>query len=271
MVSCPYMALRSPARRGPNGRSWVTPVPVRRRHPFRRLLLIAVVVAVIGLATRAYLLSVYAPGLESEARTVPARVHAGLAQENAPYTPLGSTSLDVQHAIVAIEDHRFYSHPGVDPLGIARALWVNAQNQHVDQGGSTLEEHLAKRTIVGDDRSLHDKLREIGLAWALDQEYSKGKILEMYLNAAYFGRGAYGIGEATHTYFGTDAANLTVAQSAFLASLPQAPSLYGADPRGAVIQARWHQVLDDMLKDGFITQSQWSEASRTTMQFAFAT
>jgi membrane peptidoglycan carboxypeptidase len=262
------MAPRSPARRGPNRGTWSSPVPLRRRrHRLRRLIVTVALLGLLGLATRAYLLSVYAPGLESEARTVPARVHAGLAQEHAPYTHLDATSLDLQHAIVAIEDHRFYSHPGIDPLGIARALWVNVQNKHVDQGGSTLEEQLAKRTIVGDDRSIHDKLREIGLAWALDQEFSKGKILEMYLNAAYFGRGAYGIGEAAHAYFGIDAANLTLAQSAFLASLPQAPPLYGADPTGATVGARWHQVLDDMLKDGFITQAQWSAASHTTLRF----
>jgi penicillin-binding protein 1A len=228
-------------------------------------------VAVVAIvAVRAYLLHVYAPGLQLEARSVPARVQSDLAQQGATYTALPAMSLDVQHAIVAIEDHRFYSHPGIDPLGIVRALWVNAQNQHVDQGGSTLEEQLAKRTIVGDDGTFHSKLREIGLAWALDQEFSKGRILELYLNAAYFGRGAYGAGEAAQVYFGTSVANLTLPQAAFIAALPQAPSLYGSNPNGAAVQARWHQVLDAMLKDDFITYSQWNSAEHTHLQFAFA-
>jgi membrane peptidoglycan carboxypeptidase len=215
------------------------------------------------------MLHVYAPGLESEARTIPARVNTGLAQHSSGYTPLPAISVQLQHAIVAIEDHRFYSHPGVDLLGSLRALWVNLQNQHVDQGGSTLEEQLAKRAIVGDERTVHDKLRTVGLAWAIDQEFSKAKVLELYLNAAYFGRGAYGPSQAARVYFGSDVANLTLSQSAFLAAMPQAPSVYGAHPNSGRVRARWLQVLYDMAKDGYITSDQLSAAQSSPPTFAF--
>lgn len=227
--------------------------------------------ALVVLGVRAYVLRVYAPGLESEAQTVPARVHAQLAQEGAPYTPLSAMSFDLQHAIVAIEDHRFYEHPGVDPLGILRAIWLNTRDQHIDQGGSTLEEQLAKRAIVGDDRSVHEKLRTIALAWAIDQDFPKGKVLELYLNAAYFGRGAYGIGSAARVYFGTDARNLNLPQSAFLAAMPQAPSIYGAHPTSAAVHERWLQVLYNMSKDGFITPDQWASARTSPPTFVFPT
>lgn len=230
-----------------------------------------VVAALLAVGVRAYVLHVYAPGLESEAQTIPARVHAQLAQQGAPYTPLAGMSFDLQHAIVAIEDHRFYQHPGIDPLGILRALWLNTKDQHIDQGGSTLEEQLAKRAIVGDDRSIHEKLRTVALAWAIDQDFSKAKILELYLNAAYFGRGAYGIGSAARIYFGTDAAHLTISQSAFLAAMPQAPSIYGARPTSPAVHERWLQVLYNMSKDGFITPDQWAAARSAPPAFIFPT
>jgi penicillin-binding protein 1A len=193
----------------------------------------------------------------------------GLAQHSSTYTPLPAISIQLQRAIVAIEDHRFYGHPGVDLLGSLRALWVNLQNRHVDQGGSTLEEQLAKRAIVGDDRSVHAKLRTVGLAWAIDQEFPKAKVLELYLNAAYFGRGAYGPAEAARVYFGADVGNLTLPQSAFLAAMPQAPSVYGAHPNSARVRARWLQVLYDMAKDGYITSDQLAVAQKSPPTFAF--
>lgn len=269
------MALRSPARRNPTRNQWSHAVPARRtkRHfrVLRRLLALFFVLVLGSVLVGAYLMQVYAPGLRAEARTIPARVNAQMAQQGASYTPLSSMAFDLQHAIVAIEDHRFYEHHGIDPLGILRALYLNTKNQHIDQGGSTLEEQLAKRAIVGNDRSIHQKLRTIGLAWAIDGEFTKGKILELYLNAAYFGRGAYGAGAAARIYFGTDVGHLTLSQAAFLAAMPQAPSIYGSNPTAPIIRHRWKQVLYDMFKDGFITSDQWTAAVHSPPSFIFAT
>jgi penicillin-binding protein 1A len=215
-----------------------------------------------------YLLQVYAPGLRAEARTIPARVEAELSSHDAPYTPLTAISPNLQHAIIAIEDRRFYAHPGVDPVGLVRALWVNVTSQHIDQGGSTLEEQLAKRMIVSDDRSLHAKLRTMGIAWAIDQEFRKARVLELYLNAAYYGQGAYGASQASRIYFGVTPDQLTVAQAAFLAALPQAPSVYGAHPSSPVVQYRWRQVLQAMARAGYITPQVEQQAESSPLRFA---
>lgn len=223
---------------------------------------------VLLLACWTYVLHVYAPGLKTEARAIPELVRMGVHAHGGTYVPSSKISPNLLHAIVAIEDWRFYYHPGVDPLGVARALWINAKHEHIDQGGSTLEEQLAKRTIVHDDSSIHAKLRTMALAWAIDQEFPKWKILEEYLNAAYFGQGAYGAQAAARVYFGTDASNLTIAQAAFLAALPQAPSLYGDHPNAPVIIARKNTVLIDMSKYGYISGAQAVASQRTRLHFA---
>ncbi|HLJ67419.1 MAG TPA: biosynthetic peptidoglycan transglycosylase [Chloroflexota bacterium] len=228
----------------------------------------AVLLVVALLAAWVYVLNTYAPGLRAEVRGVPALVETQLAQQHARYVPLAGISPNLQHAIVAIEDHRFYSHPGIDPISIVRAFWVNLTSKQVDQGGSTLEEQLVKRAFVLDDRSPRAKLREMGLAWAADQEFSKARILELYLNAAYYGRGAYGVGEAAGVYFGRDPAHLTLAQAAFLAALPQAPTVYGANPTSTTIQERWRSVLRAMVKYGYSTAEEARTAEATPLTFA---
>lgn len=264
------MAQRSPVYRRDHR---VYAAPVRPRRAFmrrlRRLLVLLVVIAAGALALRAYILQVYAPSLRAEARSVPALVQADLARHNASYHPLDAISPDLQNAIVAVEDRRFYLHPGVDPLGIARALWVDLTAQHVDQGGSTLEEQLVKRAIVHQDSSFRAKIRTMALAWAVDQEFDKRRVLELYLNAAYYGQGAYGAGAAAQVYFGTDAAHLSLPQAAFLAALPQAPSVYGAHPRSTAVVDRQRTVLHDMETLGYITAAQESVAARTPLSFAF--
>src|SRR5947209_3598263 len=215
------MATRPLPRTRDRG-TWAQPAPIARRRKrfrwLRRLFKLGIVLTILAVGAWIYLMQIYAPGLRTEARQIPALVNAQLAQQSAPYTPGSNISPYLKEAIVAIEDRRFYEHPGVDPLGMVRALWVNLTQQHLDQGGSTLEQQLVKRAIVHDDRTVHAKLRTIGLAWAVDQEFSKAQTLEMYLNAAYYGRGASGAGAAARIYFGTEAANLTIAESAYLAA-----------------------------------------------------
>lgn len=261
------MAQRSPVRR-----TWVQAAPTRTRRPrfrwLRRGLVLLVLLTVAFLVVRAYVLAVYAPGLEAEARTVPTAVHQQLDAQGAPYVPLSQISPNLRNAIVSIEDRRFYSHPGVDPVGTVRAFFVNLVNRHIDQGGSTLEEQLVKRALIPDDRTIRAKLRTMAIAWALDRDFSKQRVLELYLNEAYYGQGAYGAQSAARVYFGTDCAHLTLPQAAFLAALPQAPSYYGADPRSAAIQNRKNTVLADMYQSGYITATQALQAQRVPLQFA---
>jgi penicillin-binding protein 1A len=262
------MAVRSSAR--PVRRSPPRPARSRRKlfRWLRRLLVLVAVAAILFVGIRAYVLQVYAPGLEAEASHVPAVVQMQLGERGAGYTSLRAISPTMRDAIVAIEDRRFYTHHGIDPIGLVRAMWINLTAQQMDQGGSTLEEQLAKRAIVGSDRSVRAKLRTLVLAWAIDQDFPKWKILELYLNDAYYGQGAYGVEQAAHIYFGTDAANLSLAQAAFLAALPQAPSVYGAHPRSPAVLYRWKAVLQSMENQGYITPAQERAAAGTPLIFA---
>src|SRR5260221_930358 len=127
-------------------------------------------------------------------------------------------------AFIAIEDRRFYSHYGVDPIGIARAAVTNVLHRGVSQGGSTLTQQLAKNLFLTQERTMARKLQEVELALWLERKHSKAEILELYLNRVYFGSGAYGVEAAAQRYFGKSAKNVTVAEAAMLAGLGKSPS-----------------------------------------------
>jgi penicillin-binding protein 1A len=148
------------------------------------------------------------------------------------------------NAFIAIEDRRFYSHRGVDPLGITRAFVANIVHRGTAQGGSTITQQLAKNLFLTQERTVTRKLQEIVLALWLEHKYRKKEILELYLNRVYFGAGAYGIEGASQRYFGKSARQVTLAEAAMLAGLVQAPSRLapnrnpqGAERRAAIVLA----------------------------------
>ncbi len=158
--------------------------------------------------------------------------------------PLGELPDYVPKAFIAIEDRRFYSHHGVDPLGIARAGVADILRRGASQGGSTITQQLAKNLFLTQQRTVSRKLQEVALALWLEHKYSKAGILELYLNRVYFGAGAYGVEAASQRYFGKSARHLTLAEAAMLAGLVQSPSrlapshnLDGAQRRAAVVLA----------------------------------
>lgn len=159
-------------------------------------------------------------------------------------------------AFIAIEDRRFYSHYGVDPLGIARAAVANVLHRGVSQGGSTLTQQLAKNLFLTQERTLQRKLQEVELALWLERKHSKAQILELYLNRVYFGSGAYGVEAAAQRYFGKSARNVTLAEAAMLAGLVKSPSRLAPNrnPEGAEKRAR--TVLTAMADAKFITNAQ---------------
>src|SRR6266436_6200918 len=159
-------------------------------------------------------------------------------------------------AFIAIEDRRFYSHYGVDPLGIARAAVANVQHRGVSQGGSTLTQQLAKNLFLTQERTLQRKLQEVELALWLERKHSKSEILELYLNRVYFGSGAYGVEAAAQRYFGKPAKNVTLAEAAMLAGLVKSPSRLAPNrnPEGA--EKRAQTVLTAMAEAKFITAAQ---------------
>ncbi|MBR1167557.1 transglycosylase domain-containing protein [Bradyrhizobium sp. DASA03005] len=159
-------------------------------------------------------------------------------------------------AFIAIEDRRFYSHFGIDPVGILRALVTNVLHRGVSQGGSTLTQQLAKNLFLTQERTLQRKLQEVELAIWLERKHSKDEILELYLNRVYFGSGAYGVEAAAQKYFGKSAKNVTVAEAAMLAGLVKSPSRLAPNrnPEGA--EARAQIVLAAMADAKFITDAQ---------------
>jgi penicillin-binding protein 1A len=159
-------------------------------------------------------------------------------------------------AFIAIEDRRFYSHYGVDPIGIARAAVTNILHRGVSQGGSTLTQQLAKNLFLTQERTLQRKLQEVELALWLERKHSKNEILELYLNRVYFGSGAYGVEAAAQRYFGKSAKNVTIAEAAMLAGLVKSPSRLAPNrnPEGA--EQRAQVVLAAMADAKFITDAQ---------------
>ncbi|HJZ19902.1 MAG TPA: penicillin-binding protein 1A, partial [Bradyrhizobium sp.] len=160
------------------------------------------------------------------------------------------------NAFIAIEDRRFYSHYGVDPVGILRAAVANILHRGVSQGGSTLTQQLAKNLFLTQERTLQRKLQEAELALWLERKHSKAEILELYLNRVYFGSGAYGVEAAAQRYFGKSAKNVTIAEAAMLAGLVKSPTRLAPNrnPEGA--EKRAETVLAAMEDAKFITEAQ---------------
>ncbi|MDX7953514.1 PBP1A family penicillin-binding protein, partial [Lichenihabitans sp. Uapishka_5] len=158
----------------------------------------------------------------------------------------------VPQAFVAIEDRRFYSHWGIDPVGIARALLRNSRGGAV-QGGSTLTQQLAKNLFLNQERTVSRKVQEAILALWLEHKYTKAQILELYLNRVYFGSGAYGIEAAARRYYAKDAKALTVPEAAVLAALMKAPTKLAPNHNPVAAQERAAQVIAAMVEEGFIT------------------
>jgi penicillin-binding protein 1A len=184
------------------------------------------------------------------------------AERNREPVTLARMSRWLPKATVAIEDRRFYRHGGVDYVGIARALWRDISAGKVVQGGSTITQQLVRNLYTGRERTFDRKLKEACLAIKLSDRWSKDKILAGYLNAIYYGNHAYGAQAAAQTYFSENASQLTLAQAALLAGLPQAPSIYDPfhNPRSALV--RRGEVLEAMLANGDITRRQYSAARR---------
>ncbi len=168
-----------------------------------------------------------------------------------PYIPM---------AAMAIEDHRFHQHFGIDPLGLARAMTMNLLNGSVVQGGSTITQQLAKNLFLEPERTVARKIQEAVLAIWLEAKYTKDEILEIYLNRVYFGSGAYGVDAASRRYFGKSARDVTLAEAALLAGLVKAPSRLSParDPEAA--EARAQVVLAAMRREHFISDREAAQA-----------
>lgn len=227
-------------KRGPSSRDRGQRVGSRLLTAIALILLLAIAVSLVLYATL--------PDVSDAETRVQALLHAHGGVDTG--LPLPSR---VGRAIVAIEDERFYTHHGIDLLALLRAAHVDLTTPEV-QGGSTITQQLAKALYVRDDHSLRAKAQMLGLAVELEGHYSKTQILEMYLNAIYYGDGHWGIDQASRAYFGLSPRTLGWADASLLAGLPQAPSAYALTRHFARARARQRHVLTALVRSGVLTQ-----------------
>lgn len=177
--------------------------------------------------------------------------------------PIAEMPAHLPKAFIAIEDRRFYSHWGVDPVGLGRAVFANLMRRGVAQGGSTITQQLAKNLFLTQERTIFRKLQEVVLAFWLEHKFSKDEILELYLNRVYFGSGAYGVEAATQRYFGKSARKATLAESALLAGLVKSPSRLAPNRNFQAAERRAQIVLAAMTDAGFIVDNAAKAAMAT--------
>ncbi|MBY5819046.1 penicillin-binding protein 1A [Rhizobium leguminosarum] len=210
--------------------------------------------------------------LNSYAPPVTTRVHAGngalmaeYAKEKRLFLPIQAVPDRVKAAFLSAEDKNFYNHPGVDLTGLGRAILVNLQNFGSGRrpvGASTITQQVAKNFLLSSDQTIDRKIKEAILSFRIEQAYSKDKILELYLNEIFFGLNSYGIAGAALTYFNKSVTELTVAEAAYLASLPKGPANYHPfrHPEAALERRNW--VIDRMVENGYVSQSDGQEAKK---------
>src|SRR6184192_2762389 len=261
------------------GRS-MAEAPVRRRRQrrpgghrwLRRIFLLTAVGLLTMLVGTGTLLYTYAGELPSldhlSAQSLPqtTRIYArdGVTlleeryQQRRTVVALNDVSWDLRHATIAIEDRDFYNHGAVNPVRMLAAGVYDVLHQRAAQGGSTITQQLVKNYLLSgsaSSRSLDRKARELVLSIQLERQYTKDQILEMYLNTIFYGNQSFGVEAAAQTYFGTSARRLDLAQSAFIAGLPQRPSYLNPFLTEGYVHARdrQHDVLSSMVRDGYIT------------------
>lgn len=182
--------------------------------------------------------------------------------------PFENVSRHIKNATVAIEDEEFYEHMGVKPVAFLRAVLANLRTGHFSQGGSTITQQVIKNSVLTTEKKISRKLKEWVLAIKLEKTLTKEQILELYLNEAPYGGSMYGIEEASKAFFGKSALDVTLAEAAYLAALPQAPTFYS--PYGnnkEQLDDRKNRVLDKMLEHAFITKEEYEEALREVVTF----
>jgi len=212
-------------------------------------------------------LTEYKPPVVSTVYTRDGKVLGNLFAEKRFLANLGEMHAFLPKAFLAAEDSSFYQHEGVDPLAIFRAFLKNLQHGGMRQGGSTITQQIVKRLLLTPEKSLKRKIKEAILAYRLERYLTKDEILTIYLNQIYLGSRAYGVEAAARTYFGVHVGQLTLAQSAMLAGLPQAPSRYSPLKDFEAAKARQKYVLGRMLELGWVTQEEYDRAVKEQLVF----
>ena len=175
------------------------------------------------------------------------------------YTTLDNITKDLIDAVIAVEDHRFYEHKGIDLISTTKAIFTNIKQKELVTGGSSITQQLAKNMYFSQEKTFSRKFAEIFIVSYLEENLTKDEILELYLNTIYYGNGYYGIGDASYGYFNESPKQLTFNEATILAGLPNAPSAYSLTEHQDLAKKRQKQVLESMVKYKYITQNKMNE------------
>ncbi|MEO9337012.1 penicillin-binding protein 1A [Mesorhizobium sp. SB112] len=205
----------------------------------------------------------YEPPVTTRIHASDGALMAEFARERRLYLPIQAIPDRVKAAFLSAEDKNFYNHPGIDITGLGRAIIVNARNMGSGRrpvGASTITQQVAKNFLLSSDQTIERKVREMVLAFRIEQAYSKDRILELYLNEIFFGLGSYGIAGAALTYFDKSVNELTVSEVAYLAALPRGPSNYHPFRHTDRAIERRNWVVDQMVENGYVSREEGDKA-----------
>lgn len=219
-----------------------------KRLIFTILLLIIIVVGVIFYMGY----SMYNNAIDEA--TISERIKEIKNNEN--YITLNEIPDDFKNAIIAVEDHRFYTHTGIDLITTTRSMIENIKEKDIVAGGSTISQQVGRLLYFTQEQRFSRKIAELFVAFDLEEDYSKEEILELYCNMIYYGDGYYGIKEASLGYFGKEPKDLTLAESSLLAGLPNAPSVYSPTKNLELSKKRQESVLTQMVKYEYISEEE---------------
>ncbi len=211
----------------------------------------------------------YSPPMVTRVYAGDGRLLAEYAREKRVFVPVSAIPKRVIKAFIAAEDRNFYSHPGIDFMGTARAAFTNLTRLGSDRrpvGGSTITQQVAKNFLLTNEVSITRKIKEAILAFRIERTFSKNRILELYLNEIYLGQGSYGVAAAALNYFNKALDDLTIAEAAFLAGLPKAPNNYSPQRHPEAARARRDYVIHRMVEDGYITGAEAQRALLTPLE-----
>ncbi len=251
----------------------------KKTGPFKKLFILTGIAILIGVSIGSYI--AVAKGVPSikdlrhHVAVTGTRIYADddtligeLKVEKGIYLPLKAIPKDLINAVVAVEDSRFWKHKGFDHIAILRAAIKDILHVRIKEGGSTITQQLAKITFLTPEKTLTRKIKEIALARKIEKSLTKEEILELYLNRIYLGHGAYGVEMAARVYFGKSARNLNLSESALLAGLIKAPSIYSPYNNLVLAKDRQKTVLQRMEEEGYIKPSEREKAERQPLQLA---
>lgn len=222
---------------------------------FRRILLIILIIILVILSILFFIGFGYYSNVLKEKPLVD-RVEEITSKEN--FVKYDNMSKDYINAVIAIEDHRYYDHGPVDFIAIFRALFTNIRDGEFDEGGSTITQQVAKNVLFTQEKTLARKLGEVFGAFDLEKNYTKNEIFEIYVNTSYFGEGYYGIYDASKGYYNKEPKDLNLSEASMLAGVPNAPSIYAPTVNPELARQRQKQVLNSMIKYGYISESYMS-------------